>query len=130
MIERKKKLIVKTFKQCGLAITIQFNSKNVNFLDITFDLQNSVYKPYRKCNGKPTFMNKNSNHPLSILKQLTKSIEKGHSETSSNKDMFDKSLKFYQDALKDSGFSNDLHYVENNNSTIDNKRKRYCVKNS
>ena len=39
MIERKKKLIVKTFKQCGLTITIECNLKTVNFLDITFDLQ-------------------------------------------------------------------------------------------
>ena len=47
IIERKKKLIVKTFKQCGLPITIKCNWKTVNFLDITFDLQNNVHKPYR-----------------------------------------------------------------------------------
>ena len=120
MIERKKKLIVKTFKQCGLGITIECNLKTLNFLDITFDLQNNVYKPYRKANDKPTYINKNSNHPPSILKQLTKSIEKRLSETSSSKDIFDKSLKLYQDALKDSGFCNDLRYVENNNNTNDN----------
>ena len=33
MIERKKKLIVKTFKQCRLAITIEFNLKTVNFFE-------------------------------------------------------------------------------------------------
>ena len=124
MIERKKKLIVKTFKQCGLAITIEFNLKTVNFLDITFDLQNNVYKTYRNANDKPTYINKNSNHPPSILKQLTKSIEKRLSETSSSKDIFDKSLKVHQDALKDSSFSNDLHYVGNKNNTNDKKRKR------
>ena len=111
-VERKKKLILKTFKQCRLAVTIECNLKPVNFLDITFDLQNNGYKPYRKANDKPTNINKSSNHPLSIFKQLTKSIEKRLSETSSSKDIFDKSLKLYQDALKDSGFSNDLHYVE------------------
>ena len=99
MIDRKKKLIVRTFKQCGLAITIECNLKTVNFLDITFDLQNNVYKPYRKANDKPTYINKSSR---SILKQLIKSIEKRLSETSSSKDIFDKSLKLYQDALKDS----------------------------
>ena len=83
IIERKKKLIVKNFKQCGLAITIECNLKTVSFLDITFDLQNNVYKPYR----------------------------------------FDKFLKLYQDALKDSDFSNDLSYIENNNTISDNKRK-------
>ena len=33
MIERKKKLIVKTFKQCRLAITVEFNLKTVNFFE-------------------------------------------------------------------------------------------------
>ena len=124
MIDRKKKLIVRTFKQCGLAITIECNLKTVNFLDITFDLQNNVYKPYRKANDKPTYINKSSNHPPSILKQLTKSIEKRLSETSSSKDIFETFLKLYQDALKDSGFSNGLGYVENNNNTNNNKQKR------
>ena len=94
MIERKKKRIVKTFKQCGLSITIECNLKTVNFLDITFDLQN-VYKPYRKAKDKPAYINKNSSHPPSILEQLTKSVEKRLSKTSSSKDIFDKSLKAY-----------------------------------
>ena len=99
----------------GLAITIECNLKTVNFLNITFDLQNNVYKPYRNANDKPTYMNKNSNHPPSMLKQLTKSIEWRLSETSSSKDIFDKSLKVYQGELKYNGNSN------NNN---DNKWKR------
>ena len=39
MIERKKKLIVKTFKQCGLAIAIECNLKTVKFFDM-----NLIYK--------------------------------------------------------------------------------------
>ena len=41
-----------------------------------------------------------------------------------NYNAFGKSLKLYQDELKDSGFSNDLHYIENNNNTSDKKRKK------
>ena len=124
MIERKKKLIVKTFKQCGLAIAIECNLKTVNFLDITFDLRNNIYKPYCKANDKPTYINESSSHPPSILKQLTNSIGKRPSETSSSEDIFDKSLKLCQNALKDSSFSNNLHYVGNNNNTNDNNQKR------
>ena len=54
MIERKRKLIVKTFKQCRLAIAIECNLKTVNFLDIKFNLENNVCKPYRKANDKRT----------------------------------------------------------------------------
>ena len=128
MIERKIKLIVKTFKQCGITITIECNLKTANFLDITFDLQNKVYKPYRKANDNHTHIGKNLNHPPSILKQFKCPIiqillQKRLSEVSLTKDIFDKSLKLHQDALKDSGFSNDLHYVENKNNASNSKRK-------
>ena len=80
-----------------MTITIQCNLKTVDFLDVTFDLDNNAYKPFD--NNKPIDINKHSNHPPSILKQLPKSIEKRISETSSNKDIFDKSIKPYK-ALK------------------------------
>ena len=110
-IESKKKAIVKFFKGRGLPITIQCNLKTVDFLDLTFDLDNNAYKPFRKENNKPVYINKHSNHPPSILKQLSKSIEKRISETSSNKDIFDESIKPYKDALKESGFSEALNYI-------------------
>ena len=92
-IERKKKQIVKVFKDRGLSITIKCNLKLVDFLDVTFDLISKIYKPYRKPNTKPLYINKHSNHPSNILKQLPKSIEKRISETSSNIDVFNRSIK-------------------------------------
>ena len=50
---------------------------------MTFDLDNNVYKPFGRENNKPIYINKHSNHPPSILKQLPKSIEKRISKTSS-----------------------------------------------
>ena len=61
--ERKKKEVVKIFKEFGLSITIQCNLNSVDFLDITFVLYNNLYKPYRKPNNKPVYTNKQSNHP-------------------------------------------------------------------
>ena len=37
-IERLKKNVIKTFKDCGLNITIEANLHAVNYLDVTFDL--------------------------------------------------------------------------------------------
>ena len=88
-IETKKKQIVKRFKECGLSITIQYNLKSVDFLDVTFDLHNNLYKSYRKPNNKPIYINKHSNHPPNVLKQLPKSIAKRILDTSSSKDIFD-----------------------------------------
>ena len=98
-IERKKKAVVKVFEGCGLSITIQYNLKTVDFLDVTFDLDNNAYEPFHKECNKPLYINKHSDNSPSILKQLPKSIEKRISETSSNKDIFDKSIKPYKDAL-------------------------------
>ena len=54
-IERKKKAIFKAFKGCGLTITTQCNLKTVDFLDVTFDLDNNAFQPFRKEN-KPTYI--------------------------------------------------------------------------
>ena len=55
-IERMKKAIVKIFKDSSLSITIECNLKSVDFLDVTFDLKNNTYKPYRKPDNKPQYI--------------------------------------------------------------------------
>ena len=50
-------------------------------------------------------------YPPSILKQLPKSFEKRISEMSSNKDIFDESIKPYKNALEEGGFSEILNYI-------------------
>ena len=80
--ERKKKAIVKAI---GLSIVVDTNQKTVDFLDVTFDLDKNICKPYQKPNNSPIYINKNSNHPPNILKQLPKSIFKPISETSSSR---------------------------------------------
>ena len=99
------------FKDCGLSIVIKRNLKSEDFLDVTFDLLNEIYKPYRKPNNKPLYINKHSNHPPNILKQLPKAIEKRISETSSNIDVFNRSIKIYNDALHESNFKETLKFV-------------------
>ena len=46
-IERKKKAIVKVFKKCGLSIVVYANLKRADFLDVIFNLDKNIYKPYR-----------------------------------------------------------------------------------
>ena len=42
--------IVKIFKEQGLNITIAANLKVINFLDVTLDCENNLYKPFVKEN--------------------------------------------------------------------------------
>ena len=61
--DRIRKDITRHFKTHGLNITIQTNLKIVNFLDVTFNLNNATYYPYRKPNDHPLYINVESNHP-------------------------------------------------------------------
>ena len=56
--ERKKKELVKTFKDNGLSITEKTSLKTADFLDIHFDLVKEIYQPYKKPNDGPLYINK------------------------------------------------------------------------
>ena len=73
--EQVKKNIQKIFKELGLDIIIQCNMKVVNCLDVTFNLNDGTYKPYRKPNNEIKYIRKNSNHPTSAIPQIPLSIE-------------------------------------------------------
>ena len=49
-IDQLRKKTVKVFKEIGFKIDIETNSKIVDFLDMTFNLINGSYKPYKKPN--------------------------------------------------------------------------------
>ena len=51
--ENIKKEICRVFNQNGLCITIEANKQVINFLDVTFNLNNSTYQPYTKPNTTP-----------------------------------------------------------------------------
>ena len=62
-IENMKKNICKTFQNLGLSVTIEANSKIVNFLDINLNLASGIYKPYMKENDNPLYVDSKINHP-------------------------------------------------------------------
>ena len=125
--ERKRKEIIKTFNTYNLSITIETNIRVVNFFDTTFDLINNIYKPYRKPNDNPVYINKNSNHPPTVLRQLAKSVSKRISETYSNEQIFKESISIYKEALKKSGFYVKLEYIreeEDKHGKEEKKRRK------
>ena len=91
-VEWKQKQIRKIFKDCGLNITIKRNLKSVDSLDIWLNLRDNTYEPYRKPTSEPIYINKSSNHPKNIIKDLPKAIEKRLSDTSCNQGVFEAAL--------------------------------------
>ena len=77
--------------------------KEVNFLDVTLNLTTGTFRPYRKPNDHPIYINTNSNHPPSVMKQVPKSVSTRISENSSTKEIFNEAVPYYNDALRKSG---------------------------
>ena len=124
-IERKRKQIIQIFRSCGLNITVKRNLKTADFLDVRLDLTNNAYQPYRKPNSKTVYINKHSNHPPNILKDLPKAINKRITDISCNQDIFDAAKSTYEQALSKSGFNEELKYNnKNRKGQTRNKEKR------
>ena len=83
----------------------------VNFLDVSFSLPNDTFKPYRKPNSETLYIDRQSNHPPTIIKQLPAMIEKRISELSCNETEFDKVKQDYQSALQRSGYNTPLRFT-------------------
>ena len=129
-VERKRKEVIKLFKENGLSITIEANLKTVNFLDVELDLNSNKYRPYRKPDNIPIYVNCKSNHPSTILKQLPKAISKRISDISSDENVFQASIPTYAEALQKSGFNERLIYKDknpDNNTGVKKSRKRKII---
>ena len=87
-IDRIRKKVIQLFKDSGFLIDIKTNLKIVNFLDITFNLKNGTFKPYKKPNNSLLYIKKSSNHLPQIIKQLPKIISDRLSKNSSNEELF------------------------------------------
>ena len=88
-----------SFKKYGLEITIEYNKKVVDFLDVTLNFKDGTYKPYQKPDIKVSYINGQSNHPPNIIKQLPKTIEQRLSNNSSNERIFNEAAQLYEKAL-------------------------------
>ena len=120
-VDRIRKKLHLTFKNHGLEITLETGLKMTDFLDITLDLSNNRFFPYRKPNNPPSYINKNSNHPPSIIKQIPTMINKRLCDLSCNKEEFEKSKPMYEKALKESGYNCSLKYE---NQPEENRRRK------
>ena len=75
-LEKIKKQLQKVFKNNGLDVIIECNMKVVNYLDVTFNLDDGTYRPYQKPDNIIQYIHVESNHPPTIIKQNPKTIKK------------------------------------------------------
>ena len=122
------KLNVVSKKDIGLAIDVETNLKIVDFLDTTFNLNNSTYRPNKKPNDLFLYINKSSNHPPQIINQMPKIINERLSRSSSNEKVFNSSKYPYKKALRDSGYTDfELQFNKTSNNYTKRNRQRNII---
>ena len=62
--------IIGIFKKAGFKIKIKANLHIIDFLGVTFNLIDGMYKPYKKPSDQLLYVNASSNHPPQIIKQV------------------------------------------------------------
>ena len=97
--EKIKQKIAKVFQKNGLSVSIVSNSKEVDFLDVTLNLETDTFKPYIKPGDKPLYVNSNSNHPPCVIKNIPKGINQRLSSISSSKEISENAAPLYQAEL-------------------------------
>ena len=128
LMERIRKNVIKLFKEIDFEIEIETNLKTVKFLDVTFNLASSTYRPCRKPNDNLLYIHTPSNHPPQIIKHLPDSIEERLSNNSSNEQVFNSAKPEYEKALKDSGYKNvELKYRVQKEQRKKNNRNRKVI---
>ena len=108
--DRVRKDLISFFKHHGLDLVINTNLKRVDYLDISFDLDNGLYKPFIKPNNDPLYIHAESNHPPSIREQIPKSVSKRLSSHSANEEVFNEAAPIYNRALEKSGYSEKVSF--------------------
>ena len=126
--EKLKKNFQKLFKEKDLDIIVQCNLKITNYFNITLNLDDGSYRPYRKPNKETNYIRIISDHPPSIIKGISWSIQKRLSILSSPKNVFQEWAIYCEKCLDNSGYKIKLQYQqpkENNQSK--KKRKRNII---
>ena len=114
----------KIFGTYNLKITFDVNHKRVDFLDVNFDLDTELYKPFLKPNDTPQYVNRKSNHPPTITKNIPLSVNRRLSTISSNERVFEAAASPYQEALKQSGYEYKLHFEKDATSRSSRKNRK------
>ena len=115
------------FKDIGFQLEIKTDLKQVEFLEVTFNLITDLHTPDKKPNDNLLYINTSSDHPPQVIKQLTNSINKRLCENSANEQVFNTIKPVYKNALHKSGYKNNLKYSEEIYQHSSNKRTQKII---
>ena len=100
--DKVRKNIIRVFKDIGFSLEIETNLKEVDFLEVSLNLRNGTYQPYKKPNHRLLYIHSLLNHPQNVIKQILNSIQNTLLKNSSNEEIFNTAKCVYEEALKNS----------------------------
>lgn len=65
-----------------------------------------IYQQYKKLKDDPSYINNNSKHPSTVIKQIPKAISRSTSDISWSKEICDQNISYYNYDLKYKGYEN------------------------
>ena len=104
-LDRYRKKLITLFQDNELKITVITGKTSINFC-----LNSESFQPYRKPNDEPLYIDRNSNHPPTILSRLPQTISKRISSLSSNFELFSRAAPIYNAALENAGYKERVKY--------------------
>ena len=117
----------KLFKEKDLGIIVQCNLKITNYLDITLNLNDRSYHPYRKPNEETNYIHINSDHPPSIIKRNSTSNWKKTLNFVIIKKYFSRVSCLLWKTSKNSGYKTKLQYQQPKENNQNKKRKKNVI---
>ena len=126
-IDRMCKNITEIFKDIGFAIDVESNLKIVDLLDITFDLNNSTYRPCKKPSELLSYINISSNHTPQIVNKLPKQSMNVYPEIPPmNKSLIHQNQ--HEKALRDSGYTDfELKFYKSSTNQTKRNQQRNII---
>ena len=109
-LDRYGKKLIALFQDNGLNITVKTGKTSINFLDKNVCLNSESYQPYRKPNDEPLYIDRNLNHPPTILSRILQTINKRISMMSSNCELFSMTTPMYNAALENDCYAERVNY--------------------
>ena len=101
----------------------------MDFLDVSLNLSTESFYPYRKPNDRPMYIHRQSNHPPNIIKNIPSSISRRLTDISSDSAAFEDARQLYDNALRESGFSEQVEFVESRKTNSKNVRRKNRSRN-
>jgi hypothetical protein len=127
-LDNLRKKAISIMLEAGFKITIEIGHTKTDFLDVTLDLYNDTFRPFRKPNSSLSYIHKSSNHPFHIKTVLPYMVEDRLRSLSKCEAEFDNAAPIYDHALKKSGYQHKLTFSAT--TTTEKKRrnrKRKCI---